>query len=393
MRKIKVLHIITRLCAGGAREVVLKIIGNFDKEKYDVTLICGPEDAEIGDAEKGKIKIVIIPQLVRNINLVKDLTALIKLYFFMRRGKFDIVHTHTSKAGILGRTAAKLNNAPIIFHMPHGSIFHPIYFSRLSIFILSRIEKIAAFYTDKIIVGSDNEKDDFLHNGIGKEGKYAKIPYYFIQERVYNIRVDKQAKKKELNIPEGVSLLVNIGRLVPEKGHIFCLEAFRKALNEVPNTMLLIVGEGRIRRVIERKIVEFNLQKNVMLTGFREDALQMLSIADISLHTSLWEGTPLAIAEAMSLGKAIIATNVGGIPEIIKDGVTGILVQPQNTDELANWIIRLLNDRALLSKLGSEAQNYALARFKPKFIIEEINKLYDTYLMSRISDDVNRGKM
>lgn len=389
MRKIKVLHIITRLCVGGAREVVLRIIDGLDKEKYDVTLVCGPEDAAIGCEETSKLRIVVIPQLIRGINLIKDLIALIKLYSFIKKGKFDIVHTHTSKAGILGRTAAKLSGVPIIFHMPHGSIFHPIYLGKLSIFILSKIEKMAALYTDKIIVGANNEKEDFINKGIGSEDKYVKIPYYFVREGFSDVKVDRQAKKRELNIPDDVLLFVNIARLVPEKGHIFCLEAFRKVADEVPNVMLLIVGDGRLKETIERKILELNLQKKVMLTGFREDIPEILSIIDISLHTSLWEGTPLAIVEAMSLGKAIVATAVGGIPEIIKDDVNGVLVQPQNTDELAKWIIRLSNDRALLTNLGREAQKCAKMRFDSKSIIGEINNLYDTYLKMKASNDVN----
>lgn len=393
MKKIKVLHIITRLCVGGAQEVVLKIVHGLDNKKYETTLVCGPEDIAIDSAEISGIRIIIMPQLVRRVSPIKDLITFIKLYFFIRREKFDIVHTHTSKAGVLGRIAAKLSGAPIIFHMPHGSIFHSVYFNSVAIFILSKIEKVAALCTDKIIVGSDNEREDFLSNNIGNKGKYVRIPYYFIRQQFYDVKVDKQAKKKELNIPDGAFLLVNIARLVPEKGHMFCLEALRKVLDEVPNVMLLIVGEGRLRKAVETKIAELNLQRNVILTGFREDIPEILSITDISLHTSLWEGTPLAIAEAMFLGKAVIATRVGGIPEIIKNGVNGILVQPQNANELAKSIVSLSKDKTLLSNLGREAQRYASSRFESKTIINELNNLYDNFLRMRLSGDVNQSKM
>ena len=389
MRKIKILHIITRLCAGGAREVVLKIVDNLDKERFDVTLISGSEDMLTGDGEISNVRIIVIPQLVRNINPVKDLIALLRLYFFMRREKFDIVHTHTSKAGIIGRTAALLSNVPIIFHMPHGSIFHSVYYGKFRLFIFSRIEKIAALYTDRIIVGSDNERDDFVNNGIGAGDKYMRIPYYFIRDRFNDIRVDRQAKRKELNVPEGALLLANIARLVPEKGHLFCLGAFKQVLGEIHDAVLLIVGEGRLKGDIERKIVELGLQGNVILTGFREDIPEILSAADISLHTSLWEGTPLTIAEAMSSGKAVIATAVGGIPEMISDGVNGILVRPQDTDELAKWIIRLSKDRELLANLGREAKEYARVKFNPKHVIEEINSLYDAFLKRKVGGDVS----
>ena len=389
MRKIKVLHIITRLCKGGAKEVVLKIVTDLDKEKYDVTLACGPEDFALEGAKISNVKLVIITQLVRRIYPIKDLIALARLYFFIKREKFDIVHTHTSKAGILGRTAARLSGVPMIFHMTHGSIFHPVYFGKPAIFILSKVEKIAALYTDRIIVGSENEKQDFLSNGIGKAEQYVKIPSYFIREEFYNVKVDAQAKKKELNMPLDVFLLGNIGRLVPEKGHIFCLEAFRRVVDEIPNTMLLIVGEGKMREAIERKIAELNLQKNVILTGFRDDVAEIFFILDISLHTSFWEGSPVAIAEAMYLGKAIIATKVSGIPERIEDGIDGILVEPQNVDELSKAIIRLLKDRELLGKLGKEAERYARLHFDSKSIVNKVNELYDSFLRMKAIRDVN----
>lgn len=390
MRKIKVLYIITRLCKGGAQEVVLQIVRNLDKKRYDITLAFGPQDLEMEGADIPKVKTVIIPQLVRKIDLVKDIVALFKLYFFIRKENFDIVHTHTSKAGILGRAAAKLSGAPIIFHMPHGSIFHPIYFSRISLFILSRIEKIAAFYTDKIIVGSDNEKDDFISNEIGSEEKFVKIPYYFlIADKFYDVKVDYKTKRKELNIAAEVFLLVNIARLVPEKGHIFCLEAFKKVADVISNAMLLVVGDGPERKTIENKILELNLGKKVILTGFRKDIPEMLSISNVSLHTSLWEGTPIAITEAMFMGKAVIATRVGGVPEIIKDGVNGILVQSENADELAQSIIQLWRDKALLDRLGREAREYAKTKFCANYIINEINSLYESYLRTKIRSYVS----
>lgn len=388
MRKTKILHIITRFCAGGAREVVLKIVDNLDRERFDVTLITGPEDMLTGDGGILNVRMIVIPQLVRNINPIKDFIAFLRLYFFMRRERFDMVHTHTSKAGIIGRTAALLNNVPIIFHMPHGSIFHSVYYGKFRLFIFSRIEKIAALYTDKIIVGSDNERDDFVNNGIGAGDKYIIIPYYFIRDRFNDVRVDRRAKRKELNVPEGALLLANIARLVPEKGHLFCLDAFKQVLAEVHNAVLLIVGEGRLKGDIERKIAELGLERNVILTGFREDIPEILSAVDISLHTSLWEGTPLTIVEAMSSGKAVVATAVGGIPEMISDGVNGILVRPQDADELARWIIRLSKDRELLANLGRKAKECARMKFNPKHVIEEINNLYGAFLKRKISDDV-----
>ena len=161
-------------------------------------------------------------------------------------------------------------------------------------------------------------------------------------------------------------------------------EAFKRVVKEVPDVRLLIVGEGRLKGALERKIAGLSLQKNVLLTGFREDIPEILSIADISLHTSLWEGTPLAIIEAMASGKAVIATAVGGIPEMINDGVNGILVHPDDTAELAGRIIRLAKDRQLLAGLGREAEKYIKAKLGSRYVIEAITGLYDSFLTKKL---------
>lgn len=383
MRKIRVLHIITRLIVGGAQEIALSIASGLDKDKFQVTFISGPEDFSKEMADKWNMGVIIIPDLIRRINPIKDLIALIRLYNFIRKYKFDIVHTHTSKVGILGRLAAKLAGAPIIFHTPHGSIFHPIYYGPKTIFLLSRIENFVAFFSNKIITCSNNEKKDFLEHKIASEDKYITINWGVKQDDFLQT-YDRASKRKELKIPDDAILIGNINRLVPEKGHFFCLEAFRMVLDRLPRVLLLIVGDGLLRKEIEAKINELDLNDNVIMIGHRDDVASILSGLDISLHTSIWEGTPLAIIEAMLMGKAIIATNVGGVPELIEDGVTGILVAPYDKDALAEAIIKLINNKALAKRIGEAASKRAKEKFTLKLMLEKISNLYMSFVDSKL---------
>lgn len=383
MRKIKVLHIITRLNVGGARQVAVSIVTGLDKNRFDITLISGPQDFNIDMGYKQNIDIVIIPDLVRQINPIKDLKALVKLYFFIRKNRFDIVHTHTSKAGILGRIAAKLAGVPIIFNTPHGGIFHSIFYGPKTIFLLSKFENFVAHFTDKIITCSKNEKKDFLEHKIASDDKYITM-YWGIRQDNFIKTYDSISKRRELGIPADAILIGNIARLVPQKGHIFCLEAFKMLVDRFSKAKLLIVGDGVLKSNIEAKIKELNLNNKVIMTGYRNDVPEILSAIDISLHTSIWEGTPIAVIEAMMMVKAIVATKVGGIPELIEDGVTGILIPPYDKQAFVDAITTLINDKTLAKRIGETAHQYAKEKFTLESMIENTTKLYNSFIESKI---------
>ncbi|MEK6732733.1 MAG: glycosyltransferase, partial [Candidatus Omnitrophota bacterium] len=184
MKKIKVLHLITRLISGGAQGTALAIANGLDRNRFDVTFACGPQDFDRAMAARWDRDLIIIPDLIREIHLLKDIKALIQLYFFLKKRKFDIINTHTSKAGFLGRVASKLAGVPIIFYTPHGSIYRPFYFGPMATYFLSRLENFAASFTDKIITCSVNEKKDLLRHNIGTEDRYVTI-YWGREQPVY----------------------------------------------------------------------------------------------------------------------------------------------------------------------------------------------------------------
>ena len=172
----------------------------------------------------------------------------------------------------------------------------------------------------------------------------------------------------------------NIARLAPEKGHIFCLEAFKMVVNRFPKAKLIIVGDGILRPDIEAKIKELNLDENVIMSGYREDIPEILASLDISLHTSIWEGMPIAIIEAMLSAKPIIATRVGGIPELIEDGVSGLLVPALQAGALSASMERLINDKTLAANMGEVARARAKERFNSDVMMGSITNLYDSFI-------------
>jgi glycosyltransferase involved in cell wall biosynthesis len=383
MRKIKVLHIITRLIVGGAQDLALSIGSELNKDKFDVTFVCGPQDFCEEMPKKWDINVTVLPYLVKEINPLKDFLALINLLSFIKKHKFDIVHTHTSKAGVLGRIAAKLAGVPVILYSPHGSIFHSIYYGPKTIFLLSRIENFVASFTDRIINCADNERRDLLENKIASDDKYITI-YPGIRQDKFLRSYDRETKRRELNISNDTVVLGNVARLVSEKGHIFCLESFKIVSDVLPKAVLIFGGEGPLRNAIENKIKELDLNDRVIMIGHRNDIPEIINCLDVVLLTSAWEGAPMAIIEAMLMGKAIIATNVGGVPELIKDGKTGILVSYGDRGVLSEAIIRLAKDRFLAERLGEAARNFAKERFEINTMIRKITNLYNDLISLKI---------
>ncbi len=382
MKRVKILHIITRLAAGGAQRIAASIAGTLDRDKYEVTFASGLQDFCKDIKDEWNIDVTIIPNLVREINPLKDLIALIRLYFFIKKNRFDIVHTYTSKAGILGRVAAKLAGVPIILHSPRGSIFHSVYYGPKARFLLRRLENFAASFTDKIITCSEDEKKDYLENRIGTRDKYITI-YSGLKEDDFLKSYDGNSKRRELGISDDAILIGSVARLAPEKGHIFCLEAFRMLADKFPKVILLVVGGGPLRRDVEAKIDGLGLNNNVVMTGHRGDVLEIFASLDISLHTSMWEGLPRTIIEAMFMGKPIIATKVGGIPELIEDGITGILIQPNDKEALVSAVATLINDKSLAKRFGDTARVHAKEKFGLGTMIKNMTDLYSALIKSK----------
>lgn len=366
-KKIKVAQVITRMDWGGSPDIVRNICSYLDPAVYDVTLVAG---LSLNQSRRTKEflagmsgKVVSIPSLRREINPFMDLAAFLGLYRLFKKEKFDIVHTHTSKAGALGRMAAYFAGVRVIVHTPHGHLFYG-YYGRLRSYIIMGIERLLTAISSRVIALTELEKGDMVFFKVASPKKVAVI-YQGIE---FN-ECAPQVKRDE-------PLVGMIGRLEPVKGPLYFVEAAREVARSFPSARFMITGEGSMRRSIEKRISELGLKDRISLTGWREDMPAVFASLDVLVLPSLNEAVGIVLLEAQGCGIPVVATSVGGIPEVVKDGETGILVPPADPHRIAQAICDLLADphkRKVMSDLG---KHWVRDRFGAKEMARKISDLY-----------------
>ena len=383
--RTKVLHIITRLILGGAQQNTMITASQLDSAKFDVTLVSGPQTGSegeiIGEVERRGVRLHILRELVREINPLRDLVTLVKLYRMVRGQAFVIVHTHSSKAGILGRAAAKLAGVPVIIHTVHGWGFHDR-MGGLQRWLLVQVERWAATISDKLIVVSSVLKDTGLRDGIGRPEQYVTIYSGIDLLEFDRPSLDVAKKKSELGLPTGVPVVGTVGRLSSQKNPEGLLLAAQKVIQRMPEARFLIVGDGPLRSRVEESIRAMGISGNVVLTGIRHDIPELMAILDLFVLSSLWEGLPRVLPQAMAAGKPVVCTNVDGNMEAILNGVNGLLVPPRDADALAHAILQLLRNPELARKMGLEGRK-RVTSFSASKMVEDIEMLYRRLLSER----------
>jgi len=391
MKKYKVIHVITRFDKGGSAENTFLTVRGLDPEKYEVILIRGlarqspagiPEARAIAnnleEAGKAGVRILAIPELVRNIHPRDDLKALLKLVKIFRQERPHIVHTHTSKAGILGRWAARLSGVPVIIHTPHGHVFWG-YFNRWETALYVFLERLTAAITDKIITLTEQENKDYLGRHIAPAGKFTTIHSGVALERFINGRVDPTDMKKELGIPANAFVVGTVGRLTAIKGHKYLIAAAQKALLTTPGMIFVFLGDGNLLDVLKAQADEAGIRDNVRFLGWRQDVAGVMSTFDIFVLPSLNEGMGKVLVEAMAMGKPIIASAVGGIPDLVVHGKNGLLVPGADAEAIAGSIELLCRDPARRKIMGEKGKVMA-ADYSAESMIRKIDRLYGALL-------------
>ncbi|MBI5574557.1 MAG: glycosyltransferase family 4 protein [Elusimicrobia bacterium] len=378
--RVKVAHIITLLELGGAQENTLYTCEHLDKNKFDVMLICGK--GGILDDKTKNIKTYFVKELIREICPLYDLIAFIKIYKILKYEKPDIIHTHSSKAGILGRWSVwflRTMNSELrtikIIHTFHGFGFNDEqnYFVR-KIYILA--ERLTAKITDKLIAVSCENISCGLKNKIGDELQYTMIRSG-IKLQDYQIEIEIEKKKKEFGI-KNEHIVGMIACFKKQKAPLDFVKVAGLVCNEKPDIKFMLVGDGVLRKRIEAEIKKLNLEKNVILTGWRKDTNEIMKIFDVFVLTSLWEGLPRVIVESMAAGIPVVATYIDGTREIVQEGLTGFVVQPHETEKMAERILRLLNDADLRKKFSEEAKK-RVQEFDIDLMVSQQEKLYLSY--------------
>ncbi|MEK6647370.1 MAG: glycosyltransferase family 4 protein [Candidatus Firestonebacteria bacterium] len=375
-----VAHIITKLELGGAQQNTLYTVENLDRSKYKVILISGNGGLLDSDAKKIKdIELILIPELKHEINLFWDAICFFKLYFLFRNKKIDILHTHSSKAGILGRLAGFLAKIPIIIHTVHGFSFNGQQnFIKKNLFVL--FERITAKITHKLIVVTVNDIDKGLNAKVGNHGQYILIHSGIDIEKFKFLKINIDDLKREFKIPLDDLVVGMIACLKPQKAPCDFVCAASEVVKKIKNCKFMLIGDGDLRQEVQSLIKELKLEDKIILTGWRKDVENLIHIFDVFVLSSLWEGLPRVFPQVMCAGLPVVATKVDGASEVIKDGETGFLVEPKDYKGLAQKICLLLSDESLRIAMGNKARLRIDESFDIKKMVQDIDELYQIQL-------------
>lgn len=373
---IKILHIHTLPVVSGSGINTFLSMLELDKTLYKVELACGPGGRLIPLVQENGMKVRPFKHLVQPLDPVNDTLALLELILFLRKNPYHIVHTHNSKAGFLGRLAAKLAAVPVIVHTVHGFAFHeqePLW--RQGLF--RNLERLASHWCDKMIFISEPLIDWALRERIVGQDKIIKI-YSGIDLNQFcpaNEDVKNKIRQKwKLNRNDPVIGIVS--KLWEGKGHTVLLEAFRALKKRITNARLVIVGEGYLYDDLLRMVKLNGLGDSVLFTGFQMDVSEILATFDVAVLPSFFEGMGRVLLEAMAMEKPVVASRVGGIPDLVKDGVNGVLVTPGNVQELAGAIEKIVTDKGLAQKMGREGRKRIKEQFSSEVMARSIERVY-----------------
>lgn len=377
---IKVLHIITRMISGGADENTYQTVLGLDEKKYQVEVACGPDSELKRFPSLEQYRVYKIPSLKREINPIFDIKALIDLYLLIRREKYQIVHTHTAKAGILGRIAAKCAKVPVVLHGLHGVTFHD-YMNPIQRWMIIQLERVAGTMTDKFIsVGRDIAELYKRHN-VGSPDKYALIRSGFDLQKIRRISTLSEAQKiekaKEIRIDPKLPVIISASRLEKRKGQIYLLLALKKLKEKTSNFHCIIFGEGIERMRLEEFTAKNGLSQHVTFAGYHKDILMYFPLARVFVLTSLWEGLPRVVVEAAAAGLPSIVFQVEGVNEVVQSGETGFIVPKTDVDELSKKIEELALDCDRARSMGGKAKTRIDDTWDVRYTIKEMNQLYD----------------
>ena len=374
---MRIVHVLTRLLRAGSEENTLVTCrGQLDRG-HDVFLVHG-RDFDVGyyESSSSALKLIQIDNLIRSINPVKDLRAFTELVRLFRSIQPDVVHTHQSKAGILGRFAAAISNVPSIIHGVHIAPFQNVGTLERVLYLCA--ERAAASVTSAFIDVSSGMKEAYLAQAIG-----GKDDHFVIHSGMYLDKFKNASPPKDWPTILGADAsaakpptVVMIASLEPRKRHVEFLERLASLVAAVPDVQVLLAGDGHMRSEIAAKIAELGLEENVKLLGFRDDPERIISLADVCVLSSFREGLPRVVVQYLAAGKPMIACDLPGLSEVVKNGVNGMIVPSHDMDALVNGLVELLKNRPLMIELAHGAMRSELGSWDATIMSQQIESAY-----------------
>ena len=388
---MKICHIITRMIVGGAQENTLFTCQGHLEKGHDVTLITGPSPGPEGEllkrfCPKG-LEVIEIPDLIRSISPYKDWKAYRTLRRLFREGHYDVVHTHASKAGILGRAAAWKEKVPLVVHTVHGQAFHK-YQNRLINLAYIYAERFAARRCHRIFAVAQSMIEQCVEASVAPREKYKVVYSGMDTDAFVNAKPD-MALRSQLGIPENAPVVGKIARLFPLKGHDTLMKAAPKVIASFPDVRFLIIGDGILRQSLEDEARKLGISGNFVFTGLisPEDVCRYTPLMDVLAHLSLREGLPRSVVQALASSVPVVAYALDGTPEVLIDGETGLIARTEDADDVADKIVSLLFNPELRRKMGVAGQALVSKRFSWRTMCDVLEKEYAAGLKQFSSSD------
>ena len=382
---IRVLHIITRMIVGGAQEnTLLSVVGLDAMPEYYVDFISGIDKGKEGEMlsqARETTNLIVLPEMGRSINPFSDLIAFWKLYRLIKKGRYHIVHTHSSKAGVLGRLAAWLAGTPLIVHTLHSLVFHDY-----QPWVVNRAwwltKKICAPVTDFFISVSSVISEKAIAAGIAKPEKFRTVYSGMELDWFLNANFDADKVKEEFGIPMGAPVVGKIARLFPLKGHDQLMDAAPEIVKRVPNVRFFLIGDGMLLEHLQERAEKYGILENFVFAGLidRTRIPEMISAMDVVVHTSLREGLARVLPQSLAMGKPCVSFDIDGAREVVINDYTGYLVDAFDSIGLAESVARLLEDEELRKKFGENGRRHVDPNFRTEKMVADISEVYQMLL-------------
>ena len=377
-KKMKICHVITRMIVGGAQENTLFTVVGHIQKGHEVVLITGPSPGPEGELLKNsdfpKFEIIELPELVREMNPKKDYLAYKELKKIFAERKFDVVHTHSSKAGIIGRAAAWKAEVPFVAHTVHGQAFHTYEKSWKNLFYIAA-ERWAAKRCHKIYAVAQAMIDQCVEAKVALREKY-KVVYSGMEIGDFLNSKPEPELRKKLGIPEDVKVVGTVSRLFPLKGYEYFLPVAYSIAKICPDVHFLIVGDGSLRQWMDEKIARIGMTDKFHFAGLVPpgEVYRYIALMDILIHLSLREGLPRCVVQALASGKPAIGFKLDGTPEVVIDGKTGYCAPAKDVKTVMASAVHILSDSELAQKMGENGKKMVAEKFnwhKMADILEE----------------------
>ncbi len=385
--RVKVLRVIARLNIGGPALHVAYLTAGLADRGYDTTLVAGTlargEESMASVAERRGVKVETLAELHREIAPWRDAWAIIRLARLIRRERPTILHTHTAKAGAVGRIAALLAGdarPPIVVHTFHGHVLRG-YFNPLTTLGFRTLERWLAWTTTALVAVSPEVRDDLVRLHVAPPSKFTVVRLGIeLDERVCSDDEARRETRRVFGIAPDAFVVGWVGRMTAVKRTEDVLRTLRTLVGNGVDAYLCLVGDGPDREDLERYGHELGVIKRCLFFGYQQDVSRFYNAIDVLLLSSVNEGTPVSVIEALAAGRPVVATRVGGVPDVVRDGVDGFLVEAGDVTALADRLAELAADPERRARMGAEGRARVLERYAVDRLVDDVDRLYRSLL-------------